>query len=171
MRYPSKIRPIRVEGDKAYVPLTQGKEAIIDKEDIDKVSQYTWFAVKNGCRYATTAARNAENRVVNIAMHRLIMDNPVGFEIDHVDGDGLNNTKLNLRLATRQQNAFNLKKPKNNTSGFKGVSWCQASNRWKATISVNRVRHHLGFYNTKEQAYQAYCQASERFHGEFGRIA
>lgn len=171
MRYQSKIRPIRTEGDKAYVPLTQNKEAIIDAEDVDKVLNYTWCAILNkGCFYAATAVRNAEGKVVRILLHKLILKCEKPLEIDHADGNGLNNTKTNLRLVTRQQNMFNVRKPKHNTSGYKGVSWCQSSQKWKATISVERKRHHLGFYNTKEQAYSAYCEASERLHGKFGRV-
>jgi len=91
--------------------------------------------------------------------------------VDHVDGNGLDNRRSNLRLATASQNQCNQRRSSANSSGFKGVTWCRKGKRWKARIKVNKVLKHLGTFTSPEAAYAAYCAASERFHGEFGRTA
>ena len=88
-------------------------------------------------------------------------------EIDHIDGDKLNNRISNLRLANRHQNNTNVLKRKDNTSGFKGVTWRPKRNKWAARISINGKRKNLGHYETKEEAAEAYIKYSLAHHGEF----
>jgi hypothetical protein len=90
--------------------------------------------------------------------------------IDHIDGDGLNNCRSNLRAATVAQNQQNRGKPKNNSSGFKGVGWHKKTSKWRAYIRVQRVQRHLGFFNTKEEAAEAYRQAAEKIHKEYANV-
>lgn len=90
--------------------------------------------------------------------------------IDHVDGNFYNNVFSNLRLATSRQNQCNQKKRCDNTSGLKGVSWCKERNRWQSGIQINGKRIALGRFDTKEEAYAAYCEAARRLHGEFARL-
>ena len=120
-----KPRPILVDGPVAYIELTKGHTAIIDTEDIYKVSKYSWCAHqvrKSELVYGITNLPRVNGKKKMQLLHRLILDNPKEYEVDHIDGNGLNNKKENLRLATRKQNAHNCKKPVNNTSGIKGVS-------------------------------------------------
>ena len=93
---------------------------------------------------------------------------PPNGEVDHIDTDGTNNIWTNLRDATHRQNGRNRGIGPNNTSGFKGVSRHGA--RWRAYIAVNYQRRHLGTFDTKEEAREAYITAAERLHGEFARI-
>jgi len=94
--------------------------------------------------------------------------NPTGKkEVDHIDGNGLNNKKSNLRLCTNNQNLYNRAKCKNNTSGFKGVKWKKDSKKWVAAINVNNKRIYLGQYTSKIKAHEAYVAACKKYHGEF----
>ncbi len=92
-------------------------------------------------------------------------------EIDHIDGDKLNNRLENLRKCDRSQNVWNRKRQKNNTSGFKGVHLHRQTNKWRAMIRVHRIKHDLGLHETPEDAHAAYCEAAARLHGEFARVA
>lgn len=88
-------------------------------------------------------------------------------EIDHINGNKLDNRIINLRLATRSQNNCNMLLRSDNSSGYKGVSWQLPNRKWVARISVNRKRITLGFFASKEEAAEAYRAASIQFHGEF----
>jgi hypothetical protein len=163
---PIKIRPIRVDGDVAYVTLTQGYVAVIDAVDVPLVEGRNWYVHKNQC--GNIYARNGThpNR---IHMHRVILNCAVHMQTDHIDGDGLNNRRCNLRQATCAQNIRNQGIAKHNTSGFKGASWHNLRSKWQAHIQVNNRSKHLGCFSTPEDAHAAYCEASAKYHGEFGR--
>lgn len=92
-------------------------------------------------------------------------------EVDHADGDGLNNKWANLRAASKAQNGANCKAKKNNKSGFKGVSYCKATNKFRATIQAEGKWKWLGGFSTAEEAAEAYAEASKSLHGEFGRVS
>jgi hypothetical protein len=161
------VRSIRIEGNIAYVPLTKGYEAIIDAADAEIVGQFNWHVI---CHPTVIyAARNIGKSV--IALHRVLIGPPLGFQVDHIDGNGLNNIRSNLRLATPSQNTCNSRRNRLNTSGFKGVRRETGRDRWRAQIQVNKIKMDLGMFESPEAAYAAYCAASERFHGEYGRVA
>lgn len=171
------IRPIRIEGDVAYVPLTQGYEAVIDAADVALVEGWNWFALvqrrKDGsvkCVYAWREAWHEGERR-SLRMHRHLMESPDGFQVDHEDGNGLNNRRENLRVATHAQNQRNARARIDNSSGVKGVGWSSARGKWRARIRVDGTRHDLGFFRTKREAADAYADASAKFHKDFGRIA
>lgn len=165
---PRKIRPVRIEGDIAYVTLTQGYEAIIDASDAQLIGGHNWYAqLIAGLIYACTNKYSPKRKL--IYLHRFIMADPYGFLIDHIDGNGLNNRKNNLRKATVSQNQQNRGVPKNNTTGFKGVCFSTRQNKYKSSIKVNGTLCHLGFYDTPEEAHASYCRASLEMHPEFGR--
>lgn len=90
-------------------------------------------------------------------------------EVDHRDGIRDNNRWSNLRSAGRFQNAWNMRSGKPNSTGYRGVSLNRKSGRYEAAIHAARQRHHLGTFDTPQEAHQAYCEASTRLHGEFGR--
>lgn len=163
-----EIRPIRVEGNLAYVPLTRGYEAVIDAADAYLVAGVNWnaFVTKHTVYARRTSGRPARREVL---LHRVIMGDPEGVLVDHADCNGLNNRRANLRQATPSQNAHNMRLPKDNKSGFKGVSWHRPSKRWMAEISANRRKHYLGIFRTREEAHDAYMAASAKLHGDFGR--
>ena len=90
--------------------------------------------------------------------------------VDHIDGDSLNNKWNNLRLATHHQNSCNQKKRRDNTSGYKGVCWNENAGKWKARITRQGKELHLGYFSSKEEAYDAYCKAANQQHKEFARF-
>ena len=105
--------------------------------------------------------------------HRIIFLMHRGYlpdEIDHIDGNGLNNDIENLRAATRSQNGRNRGAPKHNTSGFKGVSWHKKSNKWRAVIKFGGKQRHLGYLDTPEAAHEAYKAAATKLHKEFANF-
>lgn len=146
------------------IPLTQGFEAIVDDEDYESLSRFKWYALK--FRKYIYATRNP--RSGRIYMHRVIMGEPSLLEVDHINGDGLNNLRSNLRYATRSENQRNRGVPENNTTGYKGVH--RLKNRWVARIYVNGQRLHLGNFQNLEDAGRAYDSAAKRYFGEFARI-
>jgi hypothetical protein len=166
-----KVRPVRIDGRFAFVTLSQGKETVIDARDVALVDGFNWFAHKN--KHSFYAVRNdytgPKPRLVSI--HRTIMGEPDGFFVDHVDGDGLNNCRDNLRLATLAENNRNARKPVTNSSGFKGVSWRKVEKKWQSAIHFEGRKVHLGLFNDLEEAHAAYVAASIKLHGEFGRLA
>jgi len=106
----------------------------------------------------------------NERLHSLIMGYKKGFVSDHVDGDPMNNLRSNLRWATYSQNCRNSRKPSNNTSGIKGVSWHKHSSKWRATIATGTKIIHLGLFEDRLSARLAYIDAVKKFHGEFARF-
>ncbi len=162
------IRPIRIEGDVAYVPLTRGYEAVIDAGDVALVDGMHWQA-KPGRRDTHTVY--AASGIASNKMHRIVMSAPDGMEVDHIDGNGLNNRKSNLRLSTREQNRWNVSKRPDNTSGHKGVTFEKETGKWLACIRAFGVQKKLGRFKCPTSAAIAYAKASREMHGEFGRVA
>ena len=158
-----------IDGDVAYIPLTKGKSAIVDVESLDIVDGVNWhFLPYSGTGYAgTRITENGKKKLIR--MHRVIMSAPEDKEVDHINGNGLDNRLSNLRLVNRAENQRNSKRRKDNTSGFKGVSHHGKSGRWQARIRVDGKQKSLGLFSTKEEAYKAYCEASKKYHGNFGR--
>lgn len=171
-----QIRPIRVEGNVAYVPLTQGYEAVIDAEDVPLVSEKNWAAQVKRRRDGTIRTvyafqmRGSRNDHHMVYLHRVVAKTADGMATDHIDGDGLNNRKVNLRPATNQQNSRNMRLSATNSSGVKGVYWAERERRWVAEIYAGR-KVCLGYFVSKEDAAAAYAKASADLHGDFGRAS
>jgi hypothetical protein len=163
------VREIIVDGDVALIPLTRGLEAIIDVEDHPLVDGFNWFAKPDKSNFYAARTDRSYGQQRTIRLHRWIMDAPPDMQVDHKDGNGLNNRRSNLRLATNEQNQFNQRLRKDNTSGVKGVVWDAYHEKWHARIAVHSRLRHLGRYSSIEDAREAYARASAVFHGEFGR--
>jgi hypothetical protein len=163
------IRPIRVCGDVAYVPLTQGYEAIIDLDNITLVEGRNWFASHNGRNVYAQRTDRSGKKLRTIYLHRLIMGDPYKLGVDHKDGNGLNNMRCNLRVSTHAQNMQNQRTRCDNTSGFKGVGFNKQCCKFMAKIKFDKKTNYLGLFDSAEEAFAAYCAASDKFHGEFGR--
>ena len=145
------------------IPLTQGKVAVVDDCDYDYLMQWKWGY--DG-RYARRREGSNDNTRI-IRMHQAMVDAPL---VDHIDGDRLNNTRANLRAATRSQNGYNRGKTKSNTSGYKGVGWHKAAGKWAAFIQYDKIPKHLGLFKCKHEAARAYNNAALELHGEFARL-
>ena len=98
------------------------------------------------------------------------MNAPKGMSVDHINGNKLDNRKSNLRICTHAENLRNLKKAKNNTSGFKGVSWYSKSKKWRAVITFGGKYHHLGLFVKKQDAIDAYNQKAKEYFGQFAYV-
>jgi hypothetical protein len=162
----------------AYVPLTRGMHALIDSSDAAIVGKFNWFAhgkMPTDLFYAhTNVYKNGSDGERSILkLHRLLLG--LSFDSillgDHINANTLDNRRANLRIADFGQNVRNTRIRKNNSSGLKGVSFDKFTNRWLVVITHNRKQIHIGRYDTKELAHAAYCDAAERMHGEFARIA
>lgn len=103
-------------------------------------------------------------------MHRLITDAPAGLQVDHINGDKLDNRKENLRVCTQHENRMNLAKPKRNSYKFKGVAFNTQYGKWSANISVNGRANYLGLYISEEDAAHAYDYYAKKYFGEFANL-
>ena len=154
------------------IELTQGKVALVDDEDFEWLSEYKWCLGidKNTC-YARRSQFQKDKSPLTIRMHREILGLHKGSRghVDHIDGNGLNNQRSNLRVCTNQQNCWNRSPRKNTTSKYKGVSWQSRSKMWKATITCKHKAHFLGYYKNEEDAARAYDKIAIRLFGEFAK--
>lgn len=153
------------------IELTQGKVAVVSDQYFEWLNQWNWSAIKY--RDTWYAKRNIGTWPVSnktILMHREITNALGGMQVDHIDGNGLNNQLHNLRLATDSQNKANRGKQRNNKSGYKGVSWDSRARKWNAQIQVNRRCVHLGYFTDPIEAARAYDAAAPEYFGEFARL-
>lgn len=157
------------------IPLTRDKFAIVDDEDFERLMEHSWAwvpacnsAIGQGYAVRKGSKRRGEPRTVQ--MHREILGVAQDVNVDHINCNGLDNRKRNLRLATTQQNAFNRAKPTVPcTSRYKGVLMRKNDNRWSARIKFNDRHVELGKYLTEENAAAAYNFASRIFFGRYRR--
>ncbi len=160
-------RPLLIDGDIAQIQLTRGFTAIIDAKDVHLVDGFNWQAMV--CPRTVYACRTdrTSGKPKSVLLHRVIMGEPDGLDVDHVSGNGLDNRRLNLRLATKTQNNHNQRIRKDNTSGYKGVYLDAKSGKWRARVKIDGKQHNLGYHNTPEEAHAARCKAANELHGKF----
>lgn len=144
------------------IPLSNRKVAIVDENDYLSLISLHWYACKSkaGIWYAKAKFNNK-----SIYMHRFILSPNHGNDVDHINHNGLDNRRANIRIATRTQNMRNGRGWKKRKSYFKGVH--SAGGKWKAQITVNGIRHNLGSFHSQEEAAMAYDVAAKSFFGEF----
>lgn len=136
------------------IPLSQGKFALVDDEDFEWLSQWRRYAEKLGGTYY--GARNTQNPKGTIRLHRLVMGAKQGEIVDHIDHDGLNNQKENLRICSYQTNILNRRDlSKANKSGVSGVCWSKQHQRWTARTSYKGKMVYIGQFKNLEDAAMA----------------
>ena len=151
--------------------LTQGKKAIVDDEDFEGLNRFNWYALRIKQKWYAVRNIRINNKQTLVCMHREILNVPNNLQGDHKDGDGLNNQKENLRLATNQQNQYNKKNPnRNNKLGIKGVCWRPVEKKYCAQIQINGKNIHLGYFSVLGDADSAYRKAEKKYFGEFARV-
>lgn len=154
---------------------TNGVEFFVDDEDafLLKINWVAGFCRNGKLMSIQTRLKGSDGKYRTYRLHRTILKQPRGncLVVDHIDGDPANNCRSNLRVCTHGENARNQSRSMDNTSGFKGVSWHKQSKKWRAYITVNYKRIHLGLFDTPEAAHEAYARAAEQYHGEFARMS
>jgi hypothetical protein len=151
------------------IPVGQGRYAIVDADDYHRLAKYKWRLCTNGhtfyaYRYSSTRAGKKRQRVW---MHNQIIAIPEGLVCDHINHNGLNNRKANVRPATASQNNCNTRRKVKTTSRYRGVTRDARSNRYRARIEFNGRNIHLGTFDDKVDAAKAYDEAAKKYHGEF----
>jgi hypothetical protein len=141
-----------------------------DIEDYDKIMKHDWYVVKIANKFYVYTGIVNNKKNTTLKMHRLIMDNPLNMDIDHINGNGLDNRKVNLRICSRAQNSRNQGIKKNNTSGYKGVSYRKDRKKWRSYIVLNNKQFNLGHHSTAIEAAKAYDNVAVKYHGEYARL-
>lgn len=167
------------------IPLTRGEFALVDDEDFEELNKHKWccylnpydnnrkYAVRN--KYLGTKIVDGKKKKINrqIRMHRVIAKPTKGKIVDHKNGNGLDNRKNNLRIATYSQNLANSNKPSTNTTGYKGVNhkpYISQKKPWVARIGVGNKEIHIGCFKTKTKAIEAYNETAKAYFGDFAKL-
>lgn len=149
------------------ISLTQGQVALVDDDMFEELNQFKWCVHKKPNTFY--AKRILEGTRRPLFMHHVLLPKKEGYEIDHIDRDGMNNQRENLRYATHSQNIANCMTKR--TYGYKGISFDRStvfrSKRWQAAIRKDQKAYYLGRYETPIEAAQAYDRAAVKLFGEF----
>jgi hypothetical protein len=144
--------------------LSGGQVTTVDESDYEWLSSYRWSIAgtpKQGKSYAATSIIR-DGRRQTTYMHRLILNAPHGVEVDHIDGDSLNNIRANLRLVTTAQQRQNITF-RRSTTGVRGVTWSKQKGKYQVRVKVNGHTYHGGFYDALEEAAKAAVVARKRY--------
>ena len=152
------------------IELTKGYVALVDDADFEWLSQRKWCASyeRNGNAYALRGYRSGD-RKRTIKMHREIMGAKPGQQVDHKNGDTLDNRRANLRICTQSQNNMN-RHTRTGTSRYKGVCWSKAKRKWQAGIQVDGKTKFLGYFHNEIEAARAYDVAARDLFGEYANL-
>jgi hypothetical protein len=157
-------KPVLPKGnDVRLIPLGDGCYAYVDAADYEWLNQWTWHQGWSGY-----AARGDGGKT--ILMHRQIMQPPEGMLVDHIDGNGGNNCRCNLRICTHQENQRNMRKQKRAVSRFKGAFYDKRYDRWYSRYRYGGKYQFLGYFDTEIEAAQAYDLAAVQWFGEFANL-
>lgn len=152
----------------AYLELSQGKQALIDDEDFEWLNQWKWSYAGG---YAQAYMGGGRKNPIKMQLHRYIMCTPEGMSTDHINGDGLDNRKSNLRICTHKQNMYNVgaRRPRNRPGKYVGVEQLPGGS-WRARIRPDKRNIHIGCYITEEEAAEAYNRAAIKYYGSFAKL-
>jgi len=154
------------------IKLPQDKICLVDDEDFELLSNKKWHILKGKNTVYVQTHSKINGKDTKDYMHRIIMklDKYDKRQVDHTDGNGLNNQKSNLRICTSSQNTGNSKKQSNNTSGYKGVFYHKHSKKYQVQIMKNGKLTACGYFKTKEEAALAYDKKAKELFGEFAKL-
>jgi len=155
------------------IELTQCEVALVDDADHEWLSQHKWYVNNTGTYLyaARTIWDPATKKKRRLYMHRAILDAPAHLQADHINHNGLDNRRANLRLCTMAQNQANSRKRRRHTSSrFKGVSWHKATRNWRAAIKIGQHHKTLGYFEDEVEAARAYDVRAQEAFGEFAKL-
>lgn len=154
--------------------LSKGMFTLVDDDVYEKYKSLSWHAHnRQGKYYANHSAFsnvNGVKKVKSVSLHRLITNAPKGVEVDHINGDPLDNRRANLRFCNRSENTRNSIKRSDNTSGYKGVAFSKRINKWRAYIYFEKKQKHLGYFDSVKDAARAYSEAANKYFKEFAYV-
>jgi hypothetical protein len=157
---------------------------LFDEEDRELVESHIWYVLPRGNTYYAQAniphpdggwyiypsGKRRQRRQTTLFLHRLLMNPPKGMVIDHINHNGLDNRKENLRICTNAENVRNSRNSQNNTSGYKGVCWDKSNKKWKARIGKDYKQIHIGCFDILEEAARAYDAKAKELFGEYAQL-
>lgn len=153
--------------------LACGKIVLVDDEDYNEVNKYKWGAYFNGYTFYASRVVRIKGKRTSISMHRVIAGLTYGDShqyADHINRNGLDNRKENLRLATPHLSNYNQKKRKDNTSGYRGVNWCKRTGKWHTSIQTNGHHKSCGYYDDPIEAALVYDRVAKNIAGEYANL-
>lgn len=151
------------------IELTKGYAALVDDEDYDKLMSYgSWYANAGKKTVYACVKKQINCKRVTYYMHRIVMGVPDNLVVDHINHNGCDNRKENLRICTHRENTMNITMSSTNKSGVRGVSYSKTANKWHSIIKVCGERIHLGWWNNFEDAVLARREAEKKYGYFFG---
>ena len=153
---------------KVFIPLNLGKVTVVDFCDYEKIKNIKWYVNHNGKNFYVERQIKINKKIKRYSLHRVIVNAKNNQEVDHRDGDALNNIRKNLRVCTHQENMRNQRVRINNTSGYRGVYYNKSHKKWRAQIQDrNGNRKYLGSFDTPEEAASVFDRAALSIYGKF----
>ena len=152
------------------IRLNQNKTALVDDEDFELIKTYRWYCFKSRYTFYAISQWYENGERKHVLMHRLILNVPDGFILDHKNKNGLDNQKENLRLCTHNQNKQNSKMRRHNKSGFRGVHYSKRDKLFYSRIGIDGKRLWIGCFKTAKAAALAYDKYAIKHHGEFAQL-
>lgn len=161
-----KVNKYEVSGNVVKMYDSNGKEFLIDLDDLERVKQYCWSLNSHGYVRTTLPMGMSKNRY--ISLHRYIMNctDPSKY-VDHINHNTCDNRKVNLRICTPTQNCHNSKPGVKNKTGIRGVHFEKSKNKWMAVININKTRHVIGLYTDINDAIEARKKYEELYYGDY----
>lgn len=141
------------------------KVAFVDAEDFQRINQHKWFPKKGHLTFYAVRKKQVNKKVKLIYMHREVLNSPDAEHVDHIDHNGLNNCKANLRPCSAEQNQHNKGFTCNSKSKYKGVTW--HNGKWRARITHQKKQIHIGHFKSEIDAAMAYDKKASELFGEF----
>ena len=147
--------------------LPTGHLVLVDRDDLEMLSHWAWSLDGRGY---VQASITAGSRKTTVRLHRLLVLPDPNVEVDHINGDRLDNRRSNLRPCSHAGNQRNRTRQSNNRSGYKGVCWHGQHRKWHAQLNYHGRTLHLGYFDRPSEAAHAYDQRARELHGDFARL-